>query len=61
LDLTELKVTEEKLMAITNTYNLALSSSNAGSWVLDVATGKLVWDEHLQHVFGLPPGGFGGW
>lgn len=39
---------------------LALEAGGLGTWRWDLATGVTVWDERLEALYGLPPGGFGG-
>ncbi|MGB8650579.1 MAG: SpoIIE family protein phosphatase [Mycobacteriales bacterium] len=39
---------------------LALEAGHMGSWLWDVTSGHLEWDEPLERVFGLQPGTFGG-
>ena len=39
---------------------LALQAAQLGTWTWDMATGVTVWDERLEELHGLPPGGFGG-
>lgn len=41
-------------------YRLALQAGHMGTWYWDITTGRLDWDEQLEHVFGLEPGSFGG-
>ena len=38
---------------------LALDSSRTGTWDWNILTGKMVWDEYSQGLFGLKPGVFG--
>src|SRR3954453_8002146 len=39
---------------------LVLRAGGFGTWVWDAASGVTTWDEQLEAVFGLPPGGFEG-
>jgi PAS domain S-box-containing protein len=39
---------------------LAVSAAQLGSWTWDIASGTTIWDERLEEMHGLPPGGFGG-
>lgn len=40
--------------------SLALEAGRMGTWLWDVASGRLEWDEPMERVFGLEPGTFGG-
>ncbi|MGZ4147232.1 MAG: GAF domain-containing protein, partial [Actinomycetota bacterium] len=37
---------------------LALEASRMGTWRWSMATNEVVWDEALEALYGLPPGGF---
>jgi PAS domain S-box-containing protein len=39
---------------------LAIAAAQLGSWTWDMASGITTWDERLEEMHGLPPGGFGG-
>lgn len=39
---------------------LALDAGHMGTWEWDLATNRVIWDEALEVIFGLPPGGFDG-
>ena len=39
---------------------LAMEAAQMGSWTWDMASGVTIWDERLEEMSGLPPGGFGG-
>ena len=39
---------------------LALEAARLGTWTWDMAAGTTVWDERLEELHGLAPGGFGG-
>ena len=39
---------------------LALSASRTGTWIWNVRTDKIIWDEYTQTLFGLKPGEFAG-
>lgn len=39
--------------------DFALDASRAGTWHWDMASGRVVWDERLEAMHGLAPGGFG--
>ena len=50
---TELRVSEERL-------RLALEAARMGTWEWDVTTGAVRWSGRIEHMFGLPSGGFDG-
>jgi PAS domain S-box-containing protein len=39
---------------------LAMDAAQLGSWTWDMASGVTTWDERLEEMHGMPPGGFGG-
>jgi PAS domain S-box-containing protein len=39
---------------------LAHQAARLGTWQWDIASGSNIWDERLEAMYGLPPGGFGG-
>ena len=39
---------------------LAVEAARLGSWTWDMASGTTTWDQRLEEMHGLPPGGFGG-
>ena len=39
---------------------LAVDAARLGSWTWDMRTGVTTWDERLEEMHGLAPGGFGG-
>ena len=39
---------------------LALEAARLGTWTWDIAAGTSEWDNRLEELHGLPPGGFGG-
>ncbi len=41
-------------------YFLAQKAANIGSWDWNMATGKLVWSEQIEPMFGFAPGQFAG-
>ena len=54
----ELERTVEGLREEVQRMNLALESSEVGTWSLDVLEGICTWDDHCPVLFGLPPGSF---
>jgi septal ring factor EnvC (AmiA/AmiB activator) len=55
---TELEQTLVGLRKNVERLNLALKSSQTGTWSLDVQEGICTWDDHCPPLFGLPPGSF---
>jgi len=45
---------------IEQRLQLALDAGRLGTWTWDMAAGRTVWDERLEELHGLDPGGFGG-
>jgi PAS domain S-box-containing protein len=39
---------------------LAVAAARLGSWTWDMAAATTTWDERLEEMHGMPPGGFGG-
>lgn len=39
---------------------LALGAAGFGAWAWDVRAGRVLWDENLERIYGLPPGSFDG-
>lgn len=37
---------------------LALEAAQLGTWILDPNTGRVVWSEYVENIFGLPTGSF---
>lgn len=54
------KTAEEELERSKRHYELALRAANAGAWDWDIVTGKLVWSDTIEPMFGFSPGGFVG-
>lgn len=52
-DITERKETERVLHRVEELRRLALASAQMGTWDLDLATGRLHWDERAQELFGI--------
>lgn len=51
---------EEKLRSSDERLRLALAAAHMGTWDWDILTGAVTWSEHVEAIFGLPPGGFPG-
>ena len=59
-DMTEIREAEAEAAASEQRLRLAHEAARLGSWHWDMAQGITVWDEQLEAMYGLPPGGFGG-
>ena len=59
-DVNELRLAEQRTRDLTEHFRLALEAGRLGTWRWDMATGATVWDQRLEALFGLPPGGFDG-
>jgi len=59
-DLTEIRAAEQEALASEQRLRLAHEAARLGSWHWDMATGVTVWDEQLEAIYGMPPGGFDG-
>jgi PAS domain S-box-containing protein len=49
----ELRHANDHLATLNERLQLALRSSNYGVWELDVASGRLVWDDRMIEIYGL--------
>ncbi len=59
-DMTEIRGAETEAAASEQRLRLAHEAAELGSWHWDMATGVTVWDEQLEAIYGMPPGGFDG-
>lgn len=59
-DVTDLRLMEQANADLSETLRLAVEAGELGTFRWDMATGATEWDEHLEAMFGLPPGGFDG-
>ncbi len=59
-DMTEIREAEAEAAASEQRLRLAHEAAQLGSWHWDMGTGITVWDEQLEAIYGLPPGGFDG-
>lgn len=59
-DMSEVRTAEEAAAASEQRLRLAHEAAELGSWHWDMATGVTVWDEQLEAIYGMPPGGFDG-
>ncbi|MCB1955237.1 MAG: PAS domain S-box protein [Rhodocyclaceae bacterium] len=56
MDIHERKQVEEALRASQDAFNRAQAVARQGSWVLDIATGKLDWTAETYRLFGIENG-----
>jgi PAS domain S-box-containing protein len=59
-DMTEIRAAEAEAAASQQRLRLAHEAAELGSWHWDMTTGVTVWDEALEAIYGMPPGGFDG-
>ncbi len=59
-DMTEIREAEAEAEASQQRLRLAHEAAELGSWHWDMTTGVTVWDEQLEAIYGMPPGGFDG-
>jgi PAS domain S-box-containing protein len=59
-DITERRDADELLRRSEQRLRVALLASQLATWGWDQATGEIEWNESMDELFGLPPGGFGG-
>lgn len=59
-DVAEQRMLEQRAADLTDHLRLALQAGGLGTFRWDLATGSTEWDERLEVLFGLEPGGFDG-
>ena len=59
-DVGELRRADQKARDLFDHFRVALEAGGLGTWRWDMASGGTVWDERLEALFGLTPGGFDG-
>ena len=59
-DITRRRQAELALQESEQRLSLALKSSQAGTWDWNIATGRIIWDDEIHAVFGVPRGMFTG-
>jgi len=58
-DITAEKAAQDQQDQLTNRLKLATSAANLGIWDLDLASGRLDWDEGMFAIYGVQPEDFG--
>jgi len=51
---------EQHARDLAEHFRFAIHAGGLGTWRWDLATGDTAWDERLEALFGLRPGGFDG-
>jgi PAS domain S-box-containing protein len=59
-DVSDLRFDQARAADREGQLRQALAAGELGTWRWDVTTGRTSWDEQLERIFGLPPGGFDG-
>ncbi len=59
-DMTEVRAAEALAVAGEQRLRLAHEAAELGAWHWDMTSGATVWDEQLEAIYGMPPGGFDG-
>ncbi|PYB77202.1 MULTISPECIES: bifunctional diguanylate cyclase/phosphodiesterase [Rhizobium] len=54
LNIQRLRAREERLLELSQRFQLALETSNIGIWEIDESTHSLLWDERTAGLHGLP-------
>ena len=60
MEITARKQAEEELRDSEQRYAPAQRAANIGNWDWDIASGRIIWSETMEPLFGLPAGGFDG-
>jgi PAS domain S-box-containing protein len=55
-DITESKLTKERLYELNERFKLAAKSGHIGIWDLDCKTNLLTWDSQMYKIYGVQPG-----
>jgi PAS domain S-box-containing protein len=60
IDITELKEAEAALRESEMRLNLAMEAAQIGKWDWDLVSGKIIWSENHERLWGYAPGTFPG-
>ncbi|PSO26491.1 hypothetical protein C7G41_28410 [Bradyrhizobium sp. MOS002] len=55
-----LQESEARLRSSEERLKLAIDAAKLGIWDWDIERDRLVWDDSMHRLYGIPPGGFGG-
>jgi PAS domain S-box-containing protein len=53
------KQAEVQLQSLSDRLNLAVQSAKIGIWDLDLVNDRLIWDDQMHELYGIPPTDFG--
>ena len=59
-DINARKLAEEKLQGVTDRLTLATRASGVGVWDHEMAEDRLIWDEQMHRIYGIPKDSFAG-
>lgn len=59
-DVSEIRFEQARSADRERRLQQALQAAELGTWRWDLQTGRTMWDERLESIFGLPAGGFDG-
>ena len=59
-DVTEARLQQGRANDIAERLQLAVEAGHLGSWQWNRSNGEIQWDEKMERIFGLSPGGFAG-
>ncbi len=59
-DITSIRHAENELREYADRMSEAERIARFGAWKWDIANGDVLWSDHLQRIYGLEPGDFGG-
>ncbi len=59
-DITDRKQMEMALLMSEGRLKLAATAGRLGIWDVDVQTGRLIWDDRMHEIYGIPRDSFGG-
>ncbi len=59
-DVEEVRLAEQRARDLSEHFRSALEAGGLGTWRWNMSSGETVWDERLEVLYGLVPGGFDG-